>query len=375
MNTTLNIPRKRFSAWQLVRAWTSELIDKTVLWFTARFFGLALALFLSFPKRERMSHNNGVAGAGSIRIVDNPEFPAHDFFEPGRVFPARVRHACATFLDDAMNCIRSISIKFSDHYLHSPLDIEMNSGEVSLFWSAASFLKFAKLRKEKWGVEYQEYYRQYPEGLKGAQLALRRDPTSYQNLRYYAKTPFLFVGKDGIKRYAKYRVRPFDNEPETGINTNPSDVDTCNQRILPHETKGRNYLKDEYEERVKTGGAKYMMQIQTRIASDDDDPEVFNNMIVWNETIHPWKDLATIDIHKPLDWNESTLTTFSVNNMPKSLGVLPAKSVYDYNSLNYLRAHSEIARKARLLSYRVFGIPPAIPNDDDRNSSDWSKKR
>jgi hypothetical protein len=374
MNPAIPVPRKKITFWQIVLRWLGSLVDKIVLWFTARIFGLGLAVFLSFPKRQRMSHNNGAAGAGTVRIVDHPEFPAHNFFEPGRQFPARVRHASATFLDDAMNCIRSFSIKFSDHHFHSPFDIEMNTGEISLFWSAASFLKFASLRQEKWGVEYQDYYRKYPQGLEGAQLSLRRDPTSYHNLRYYCKTPFLFIGKDGVKRYAKYHVRPLDDEPETGINTNPSEVDTCNQRILPHETRGRNYLKYEYENRVNTVGARYLMQIQTRIASDDDDPEVFNNMIPWNDTIHPWRDLAVIDIHKPLGWDQSTLTTFSVNNMPKNLNVLPAKSVYDYNSLNYLRAHSEIARKARLFSYKVFGIPPAIPNDDNRNSSDWSKK-
>ncbi|GAA4466414.1 hypothetical protein GCM10023189_48430 [Nibrella saemangeumensis] len=375
MNTAIPIPQNTLTIWRIIRNWIRAVIDKTILWFTARMFGLGLAVFLSFPKRERMSHNNGVAGSGTVRIVDDPEFPDHEFFEAGRIFPVRVRHACATFLDDAMNCIRSMSIKFSDHRFRSPFDIEMNTGEYSLFWSAKSFLKFAALRKEKWGVEYQEYYRKYPEGLKGAQISLRRDPSSYHNLRYYCKTPFLFIGKDGVKRYAKYRVRPFDNEPETGINTNPSEVDTCNQRILPHETRGRNYLKYEYEHRVHTQGAKYLMLIQTRIATDDEDPEIFNNMVPWNDTIYPWKDLAVIDIHKPLDWNESTLTTFSINNMPKTLGVLPAKSVYDYNSLNYLRAHSEIARKARLLSYKVFGLPPAIPNDDDRNSSDWAKVR
>ena len=53
------------------------------------------------------------------------------------------------------------------------------------------------------------------------------------------------------------------------------------------------------------------------------------------------------------------------------LGVLPAKSIFDYNSLNYLRAHSELARKARILSYKVYGMVPPIPDNDNRNVSDW----
>jgi hypothetical protein len=364
---------ERFSIMLIIRRTIGRIYDKAVLWSSAKIFALGLAVFVSLPKRQRMSHNNGVAATGMLRIVDDPTFPGHEFFGPGKVYPCRIRHASATFLDDAMNCIRSISIKFSDHHLRSPFDIEMNSGVVSLFWSAVSFLKFAKLRQEQWGVEYQNYNRLYPDGLKGSQGAGRRHASSFHNVHYYCKTPFLFMGEDGIKRYAKYRVLPFDPEPETGLETDPSEWDQCNQRVLPHETRGRNFLKYEYEDRVAREGAKYRMQIQTIHAQDDEDPEVFNNMVVWDEDVYPWQDLAVIDIDKTLDWKESLLTTFSVNNMPKSLGVLPANSIYDYNSLNYLRAHSELARKARLFSYRLFGLPPPIPDNDNRNVSEWGE--
>ena len=64
-----------------------------VLAFTARMFAVGIAVILSFPKRYRMSHNNGIAGRGTVRIVDNPQFPEHDFFTPGKEFGVRVRHA------------------------------------------------------------------------------------------------------------------------------------------------------------------------------------------------------------------------------------------------------------------------------------------
>ena len=350
-----------------------ELGSKSYLWIFSNFFTWVIVLTLSLRKRKRMSHDNGIAGTGSIRVVDDQKFPAHEFFKPGMVLPARIRHASATFLDDAMNCIRSMSIKFSDHHFKSPFDLEMNTGEISLFWSAYSFFKFAQLREEKYGVEYINYYKKYPEGLTGAEVALRQNPDSFHDLRYYAKTPFLFIGEDKIKRYAKYHIKPFDDIPETGIIKNPDAIDIGNQRILPHETRGRNYLKEEYEQRVKEKPVKYMLQIQTRIAQDDDDPEIFNNMVPWNDKAHPWHDLAVIEITETLDWKESTLTSFSLKNMPKTLGYIPAKSIYDYNSLNYMRAHSETARKARLLSYKLFGFPNSIPNDEDRNSEDWTK--
>jgi hypothetical protein len=371
MNTPMNT--ERLSLQPAGHHPIGRAFDKAVLWLYAKLFALMLALFLCLPKRQRMSHNNGIAASGTLRIVDDARFPAHGFFAPGKVYPCRIRHASATFLDDAMNCIRSISIKFSHHHLRSPFDIELNSGAVSLFWSAVSFLKFAKLRQEQWGVEYQNYNRLYPDGLKGSQAAGRRHASSFHNVHYYCKTPLLFLGDDGIRRYAKYRVLPFDPEPETALETDPSEWDQCNQRVLPHETRGRNFLKYEYEDRVARQGAKYRMQIQTRPAQDDESPEVFNNMVVWDEDTYPWQDLAVIDIDKTLDWKESLLTTFSVNNMPKTLGVLPAHSIYDYNSLNYLRAHSELARKARLFSYKLFGLPPPIPDNDNRNVSEWGE--
>jgi len=177
-----------------------KILDKLILWLFSKAFGLALAVFLGLLARQRMSHNNGIAGRGKVEIVDSPEFPTHDFFQPGRIFPIRVRHASATFYDDAMNGIRSMSIKFSDESFKSPFDLEMNTGETSLFWSAASFFQFARLRKQKYGVEYRDYYRKYPDGLKGAQIALRRNPTSFHNLRFYCKTPFLF------SKRSKYHV-------------------------------------------------------------------------------------------------------------------------------------------------------------------------
>jgi hypothetical protein len=364
---------ERFSLLLVIHRAIGSAYDKTELWICAKGFALMLAIFLCLPKRQRMSHNNGIAATGTLRIVDNPRFPRHAFFAPGKVYPCRIRHASVSLLDDAINDVRAIAIKFSDQRMQSPFDIEMNTGAVSPFWSALSFLKFGWLRQEKWAIAYQNYNRLYPDGLKGNIAGGRRHVSSFHNLRYSCMTPFLYVGDDGIKRYAKYRVLPLEDEPESGIDPNPSEWDWCNQRVLPHETRGRNYLKYEYQDRVAREGAKYRMQIQTRQAQDDDDPEVFNNTVIWDESVYPWQELAVIAIEKTLDWEESLLTTFSVKNMPKTLGILPANSIYDYNSLNYMRAHSELARKARLLSYKLFGLPPPIPDNDNRNVSGWGE--
>lgn len=348
-------------------------VNKLLLYLYSKLFAFIIAIGLSLPKQERMSHNNGIAGRGKLKIVDNPQFPVHDFFEPGKEFPIRVRHASATFLDDAMNCIRSVAIKFSDERFKSPFDLQMNTGAQSLFWSAASFLQFAWLRREAWGVEYVQYNRRYPEGLAGAQKAVRRYAESFHNLHYYAKTPFLFIGKDQVKRYAKYRIIPFEDIQESGLGNEPSDVEMSNQRVAENDPRGRNYLKYEYEDRVNREGAKYRLQIQIRDAEEGESQEVFNNMIIWDQIDYPWTDLAIFEIDEMLDWEESTLTAFSVNHMPKTLEALPASSIFDYNSINYMRKYSEMARKARNLSYKLYGMVPPIPDNDNRNVSGFGE--
>ncbi|MEO7175360.1 MAG: hypothetical protein ABIV51_05855 [Saprospiraceae bacterium] len=353
--------------------WLGEKRDLLVLWLTAKLTGVMIALMYSVKRKKRMSHDNGISGIGTVHMVENQSFPPHEFFAPGKSYPIRIRHASATFLDDAMNCIRSMSVKFSHEEFRSPFDLEMNTGPIGLFWSAASFLQFAALRKQDYGIEYKDYYRKYPEGLVGAQVSLRRNPFSFTNLQFYCQTPFLYKGTDGLKRYAKYRVIPFDDEPETGIQTDMSEWDTCNQRILPDEARGRNYLKYEYVDRINQYGAKYRFQLQVHPSSEPDDPEVFNCMKLWDEHLYPWNDLGIIHITKVLSWEDSCRSSFSVGNMPKTLGILPAKSLYDYNSLNYLRMHAEVARKWRLFRYKFGGPPPPVPDNDNRNQGDWEQ--
>lgn len=353
--------------------WLAARADRLVLFLSAHAFAVALALILGLRYRVRMSHNNGIAAVGRARILDDPRRPEHEFFRPGREFPCRIRHASVSFLDDAMRAVRSISIKFADTDFESPFDLELNGGRVALFWSAASFFRFAKYKRTRHGIQYPEYYARYPSGARGAMDGLRRNPTSFTNLRYYTQTVFHFIGIDGVVRYAKYRVVPWEDVPESGLLDEAEHlIPPENQRMLPGETRSRNYLKEAYAREVRERGARYRLQVQIHTASPLDDPEIFNCCAEWEEDTHPWLDVASIEVDRTLSWKESCVLSFSLNNLPKGLGVIPAKSIYDYNSLNYMRAHSGLARRCRLLAYRIFGLPDEIPDNDDRNR-DWAK--
>ena len=61
----------------------------------------------SFFGKVRMSHENGIALRGRLRIAADPRMPQHDFFEQGRTFACRIRHGAASFTDDAKLVVRS----------------------------------------------------------------------------------------------------------------------------------------------------------------------------------------------------------------------------------------------------------------------------
>ena len=54
---------ERFSLLLVIRRAIGSAYDKTELWVCAKGFALMLAIFLCLPKRQRMSHNNGIAAA------------------------------------------------------------------------------------------------------------------------------------------------------------------------------------------------------------------------------------------------------------------------------------------------------------------------
>jgi arachidonate 5-lipoxygenase len=340
---------------------------KFVLWFYSWSFIWALVIIQSLWRRRKMSHNNGLAAAGKLRILDNPQIPETDFFQPGKEFPCRIRHASAAFMDDAMLLVRAASIKFSDQPIDSPLDIEMNTGR-ALFWSVWNFLQFAKNQHEHGGIQYESYYRKFPAGRDGGQDSVSRDPSSYSRLDFRSQCPFLFNAKDGKRRYVNFRLIPADRDFEK-LKNSPEQIGWFfgDQRMLEKDPRNRNYLKHEYADRLKRGPVEYLLQLQLHEATENDSELVFCSNKIWDEATHPWLDLAAVTIDRMLTYEESMLMYFSLNNRPKEIGLIEATSIHDYNSLNYIRARADIAKKARLFAYRLFGMPKALPDEGPRN--------
>ena len=349
---------------------------KVELWFWAHFFILLIALGAG-THRRRMSHNNGIAGRGTFRIVDDPEFPPTDFFEPGRSFIGRLRHASVAYMDDTMRAVRSASLKFANTDFASPFDLQMNTGDHCFFWNGRSFLEFAFSRHDDGGIEYERYYDKHGEGRISAASSLLRSPPHFDGLHFHSHTPFAWLAHDGKPRLARFQLLPENRrrqepyqEPSwiAEVRDDPSKAFVlANQRALAEEHRSVNYLKDDWADRVRAGGVRYILQVQLHEVSADDSPEVRNPLWPWDESTHPYMDLATIEITEVFSPEESAWLGFEITNLPPSMALLPAASLDDYNSLNYFRKQSIWAIRARRAFTRLLGPQPPVPDDAPRN--------
>lgn len=76
--------------------------------------------------------------------------------------------------------------------------------------------------------------------------------------------------------------------------------------------------------------------------------------------------VGVIEFNDIMGWDSSNKIGFGASYMPKGRGIIPAKSIYDYNSFNYMRARNEIVIKARSFAYKIKGKPVGIPENDNR---------
>jgi arachidonate 5-lipoxygenase len=326
---------------------------------------VCLAFFLKvFRDRGRPTHRIGVSAKGRLCVVEQPAFPAHEFFEPGREFDCQVRHASVAYVDDdAAKDIRGAAIKFSLERQDASLDIAMNTGEQT-FLSAAHFWKFAlaQERGKKPGEPVSS------SGMKGFALAddlwfylfasaLRRAPSSFTKLYYHSQLVNHFRGLDGKERYVKYRLVPGDRGAEDGIPTGDDAKTPWLQQRLPDETRAPDYMRKEFLERVAKKGVVYHLQLRLHGPGDPD--EIFTQAKPWDEATSPWLDLATITLSEPNppEWTEKL--RFSIARQPASLGLVESRNIHHPNSVNYLRAHVyRKVQKFRSLLYLIRGRGP-----------------
>ena len=330
------------------------------------FFIIVLITLNSLVKRVRMSHENGVAARGRIKIVTDPDIPAtdDDFFRSGAEFSCRLRHASVSYMDDARLVARSASLKFSDQDYDSPLDLMMNSGELGPFHDAWTFFRFMLATMRGRDPYIIPYLKEYKMDERGIEMALRY-PDSFTDLYYHSKVPLAFNASDGKPRYVRFRLIPGDRRPDGGFATKEEMECYWKQLPRPGETRSRNYLKEDYERRVAENPVEYILQIQLHEVAEGESRDYLSAVQPWSE---PWVDLAHVSVSEMIDYEAGNRMWFDIANHPGCMGIVKPRSIHDPASLNHLRKLGIWARRARLFAYRLFSMPKPIPGLRDAES-------
>ena len=85
------------------------------------------------------------------------------------------------------------------------------------------------------------------------------------------------------------------------------------------------------------GPLEYKLQLQVHEAKDDDSHLILQVGREWDESTHPWLDLADIKMTSLLSPTATERLKFIFTNLPPSIGLLPAQSVDDPNVVLHIR--------------------------------------
>ena len=327
-------------------------------------FGFGLKALLT---GRRATHMQGIGTRGTITVVAQPEFPEHEFFSAGRVFPCRLRHANASFYDDACSQVRACTLKFADSDFASPLDIPMNTGVIQAFWSFISFMAFVDARvkcREHFWEPQREWLRRWPGAFVGIVESVRAAPASYAEMLYHSCIMFPFRARDGRNRYAKYRLVPCGMTQESGFLSAARQRNPWVQSREPGDDRPRQYLPDEYRQRLQSGPVEYLLQIQVREFHEDRDTwEFFNSARVWDLETSPWLDLAQVRITETLPDDVTDRTRMWLGHQPPSLGLTDSFSPVDYRSMAGARYRVYPIRQHMRWLLRTLGWQRRWPGD------------
>jgi len=125
---------------------------------------------------------------------------------------------------------------------------------------------------------------------------LRLRPTSFSQLYYHTQTPFEFRARDGRLRYCKFRLVPENRGKETGI---PHEDDLRTpwfQEAHPGETLTRTTSRTNSRSAYAAGRREIPPRdtVCTSGRPGDVREDILSSLYAWDETTHPWMDVATV---------------------------------------------------------------------------------
>lgn len=279
------------------------------------------------------------------------------------MYHVRARHANAADHDDRISTICGLSLKFykdSNSRDESYWDLTMNTGKYAGFWNFYTFSSmFAPLRVGRGNVPIEQVNpRPYPGVFQGWISSVRYNHSSYTVQKYHSLMVYHYTAANKDKYYAKFRVIPADdNVQEDGLlNTYKLQKKSFSEVPLIKNVPGResNYAREEFKLRLKDNeeGVRYKLQMQLKPRQLGDSYEIYNTAKLWDEE---FIDIGIIHLNQALHDEEIERTRYDPGCVPACLSFPDATSIYDYNSIAYIR--TRVYRKlSRLrLFFRDWG--------------------
>ena len=104
------------------------------------------------------------------------------------------------------------------------------------------------------------------------------------------------------------------------------------------EKRPESYLIPEFKKRLSEEHIQYKLQIQLHEIKPSDSHLILHAARVWDEDTHPWMDLADVIVTSLLPIDIAECTRYSIDHHPSTIDIPSAKTIYDYNSIAYLRS-------------------------------------
>ncbi|MBA0658098.1 hypothetical protein Goklo_010334 [Gossypium klotzschianum] len=262
---------------------------------------LAASLAVTTLKvKSRYFHRIGVAGNGYLKIFDKIEgFPDHNVFHPGKSYRVVVRHSNSLSADDdaridARGAAIRIHLDENNDANTSVLDLTLKTGKAFYARTIADFATWLVC-----GLPAREEHVKRVPHIRDAVWMSLRHANSYAELHYYSNFVRLLRFSDGEERYVKFKLRPYDGS----ISEESGKVEP--KGILPPET--------DFQQRVNSGGVRYIFQLQVRpVPSDEAARDVALDCTKpWDETEFPYIDVGQINLERNLTAEEAEAIEFN----------------------------------------------------------------
>jgi hypothetical protein len=182
-----------------------------------------------------------------------------------------------------------------------------------------------------------------------------RDSGSYTDYYYHTQICFEYVDANHVPHYIRFRIVNADRGPERG--NYPPSFRPLGITVYPHlpdDTRTPDHLRQDFINRVKRWGVKYLLQAQIR---PFDHKEALNCSALWDEKYYPWQDVGEIHLTSLLSHDEMDALEFDANRTHASINLPLAVGADDHASLGHSRALVyAAARAARASSEKPHNV-------------------